>query len=668
MSVEVSCPACGATIAFKVGSSIVVVCEYCHSVVARGDRTLEDLGKVADLVETGSPLDVDLAGVYQGVPFQLTGRAQLAHEAGGVWDEWYAAFADGRWGWLAEAQGRFYMTFEQPLPEQALIPPIESLELGAPLAAIPTSVPLVVAEMGQATAAGAKGEIPYKLIPGEQYYYADLSGPGGEFATIDYGQDPPLVFVGRQVELSELGFPETVRAPEREARRVAAIQLSCPQCGGPLDLRAPDQALRVACPNCGSLLDVSQGRLRLMQALEPGKVKPIIPMGSAGEFAGVRLTVIGMLVRSVEFEGVRYYWEEYLMYNPQVGFRWLVRSDDNWNYVESAPPGEVSHKKNIGFGGKGDVVYFRGERFKIYQDAVAQVEYVVGECYWKVLAGELAHTADYVHPPLMLSVETSIEQARENAEIKAGNRPKQKKGQRQVPTGEINWSLGTFMKPADVEKAFGISGLPRPSKIAPNQLFPHKGIYKYWLLLLAVAFVVGIGIIATGSHREVFSTSYAFEAMKTADDTPTRFSEPFELKSRQNVVITGWSNVDNTWMEIQGDLINQATNEAQGFSLPIDYYHGVEDGESWSEGNQSPSVHVSALPEGTYVLGLEARWERWQQPASLNVKVEQGSPRVLHLILTIVVLSIIPGFVMIWHWSFEKRRWADSNYSPFGGE
>src|SRR5205807_9909826 len=75
MSVEASCPACGAPIAFKMGSSIVVVCEFCHSVVARGDRKLEDLGKVAALVETNSPLEVGLRGAYQNISFELTGRA-----------------------------------------------------------------------------------------------------------------------------------------------------------------------------------------------------------------------------------------------------------------------------------------------------------------------------------------------------------------------------------------------------------------------------------------------------------------------------------------------------------------------------------------------------------------------------------------------------------------
>ncbi|HEY3128431.1 MAG TPA: DUF4178 domain-containing protein, partial [Acidobacteriota bacterium] len=240
MSVAVSCPACGSPIEFKTGSSIVVVCDFCHSVVARGDRKLEDLGKVAELVETGSPLDVGLRGAYQGVPFELTGRAQLGHEAGGIWDEWYAAFQDGRWGWLAEAQGRFYLTFQQSLPEQSLIPPFESIGLGEPVAALPTSVPLMVAEKGVATQRGAKGEIPYKLTPGAEYAYADLSGPQGIFATLDYSESPPMVFVGRQVTLAELGLAG-VAAPEKEARRVAGVQLNCPQCGGPLDLRAPDQ-------------------------------------------------------------------------------------------------------------------------------------------------------------------------------------------------------------------------------------------------------------------------------------------------------------------------------------------------------------------------------------------------------------------------------------------
>ncbi|MFY9555900.1 MAG: DUF4178 domain-containing protein [Blastocatellia bacterium] len=662
MSVEASCPACGATITFKMGSSIVVVCEFCHSVVARGDRELEDLGKVADLVETGSPLDIGLRGIYQGVPFELTGRAQLGHEAGGMWDEWYAAFQDGRWGWLAEAQGRFYLTFQQSLPEQTLIPPFEMIQPGQPVAALPTSVPLTVAETGIATQLGAKGEIPYKLVPGEEYEYADLSGPQGLFATLDYSEASPSVFIGRVVTLAELGLA-TAAAPEREARRVASTQLNCTQCGGPLELRAPDQSLRVTCPNCGALLDVSQGRLKFMQALQPPQTPPIIPIGSTGEFEGAKQMVIGFMVRSVEFEGVRYYWEEFLLYNPQLGFRWLVRSDDNWSYVQAVPPGDVIHKSGK-FGGKGDTVQFQGEKYKLYQDAVARVEYVIGEFYWKVEVGEQTRAADYIHPPRMLSMEASLVRLGVEEVEEPGNKTKKKV--RSAPTGEINWSLGTYLRRNQVEKVFGVTSLPRTTKVAPNQPFLHKKVYKYWGLMVAATVLLGLFLGVTAPRKKVFEATYPLAPVTGADATQVIFSDPFELRSGRNIRVESRASVDNTWLYTEGDLINQETGEVQTFSMPVEYYHGVDSGESWSEGNQSPTIHLSSMPDGQYVLRLEAQWERWQQPQTLTVRIEQGIPRVMHLFLALLFVSLIPLMVVFYHFSFEKRRWADSDYSPFG--
>ena len=337
---EANCPACGAPVSFKTGSSIVVVCDQCQSVVARTDRALEDLGKVAEIVDTGSPLALGLKGTNHHVSFELTGRAQLGHEAGGKWDEWYAAFADGRWGWLAEAQGRFYLTFELSFPERGSLPSFEALQLGHPVAAIPLSVPLVVAEKGQARTISAKGEIPWRVVPNETYAYADLSGPGQSFATIDYSETPPLVFVGKEVTLAELGLAGKAAA-EQETKHTTAAQLSCPNCGGPLELHAPDKSERVTCPNCSSLLDIHQGQLKFFQALKPGAFQPSIPLGSVGEFKEGKLTVIGFVTRSVTFDQT-YYWFEYLLYNPQLGFRWLVQSDDQWSYVKSVPLGEVS--------------------------------------------------------------------------------------------------------------------------------------------------------------------------------------------------------------------------------------------------------------------------------------------------------------------------------------
>src|SRR5256885_1903935 len=206
MALQASCPACGAQVLFKTGSSVVVVCESCNSVVARTDRGVEDAGKVADVVESGSPLEVGLGGVYLGVAFQLTGRAQLGHAAGGFWDEWYAAFSDGRWGWLAEAQGRFYLTFQIQVPAPNALPSFDSLQLGQPVWAVPAQPPPVVAEKGTARMLAAEGEIPYLVKPGETYAYADLSGHGGAFRTLAHSRQTPPLFFGCEAAPGALGI------------------------------------------------------------------------------------------------------------------------------------------------------------------------------------------------------------------------------------------------------------------------------------------------------------------------------------------------------------------------------------------------------------------------------------------------------------------------------
>src|SRR5437773_3411072 len=189
-------PSCGAPIEFKAGSTIVLVCPFCRSAIARNDRALEDLGKVAEIADSESPLKLGLKGTYKDTRFELTGRAQLRHELGGYWDEWYATFSNGWVGWLAEAQGRFYMTFYQPMPAGVVLPSFMDLQLGQTMPEIPNQTPFMVQEKGKGTAVAADGEIPYKLSPGEQFEYADLAGKNNAFATIDYSMDPPWVFVG----------------------------------------------------------------------------------------------------------------------------------------------------------------------------------------------------------------------------------------------------------------------------------------------------------------------------------------------------------------------------------------------------------------------------------------------------------------------------------------
>jgi len=445
MKKQAACPGCGAPVTFNVSSSKVVICESCGAIVARTDLKIEEIGKIAAIADSTSPLKIGLEGKFNGKSFTLTGRVQYRHQAGGVWDEWYAALSNGKWGWLAEAQGRFYMTFEQKAPK--LLPEFERLQLGEAITAS-----LTVGEKGIATAIAAEGEIPYAFKAGEAYKYADLSSPDGAVANIDYSASPfPLFYFGRVVTLDELGIDSIKHGPGRAPSGVSSQKVSCPNCGGALELAAPDQAQRVVCQYCKAMLDVNQGNLKYMETLKPLR-EPYIPIGSLGEWQGEVMTNIGFMVRSTVVEGETYYWEEYLLYNPQVGYRWLVLDEDAWKFVTPVEPGQVKDS--------GNSASYKGSSYSQTQHSTGRVEYVLGEFYWKVSVGETVVMQDFEG---RLTKESSQY---------SGN-----------SGGEVNWSSAKEVTHKEVCQKFGLPYTPGADG-CPT-----------WLVVLAIVVMVIVLLI-----------------------------------------------------------------------------------------------------------------------------------------------------------------------------
>ena len=459
-----SCPACGGPVEFRLSTALVTVCTFCHSIVARTDTKLEDLGKVAELVETESPFRRGMNGQFEKKSFEIVGRVQYQHPAGGVWDEWYLKFPGDRVKWLAQAQGKFYLTEEKRLSEPSTLPEFESLKPGQRIP-LEDGKTLVIAESGTATARSADGDIPWAFRPNADHRFADLSGPGREFATIEYESTGPRLFLGREVSVDELGLPkdlgEIAVAP---TANTSALQVNCPHCAGPLTLHAPDQTLRVCCPNCKSLLDCNNGALKYLQTLKTNsREKPLIPLGSVGRLADIEFTMIGFMERSVIVEEIQYSWTEYLLFNPNAGFRWLVRSQGHWSYVE---PLSVANVQEL----PGRAI-FDGKEFRLFDKGNAIVNYVVGEFYWRVTVGDQVYYCDYIAPPFMVTSETSIS----------------------AKGSELNYSVGTYVEKEVIEAAFGVKELPAAWGVGVIQPAPTAGYeIRIWMGFIVVLILLDV--------------------------------------------------------------------------------------------------------------------------------------------------------------------------------
>jgi hypothetical protein len=202
---SLTCPACGALVAFQSAAPFAV-CSHCQSLLVRRDVSLESLGRAAQVPADFSPLQLNTGGVFDKHRFTLIGRMRKTW-AEGSWSEWCALFDDQRLGWLAEAQGDLVMTFERSADAFAKPKSPDSF----PRAAAGDSLtldgrPFTVSDVKQVTCTGAEGELAAGLLLDKNLKSIDLRGPGLEFATIEVGAKAVQLFMGRYVEFEECRF------------------------------------------------------------------------------------------------------------------------------------------------------------------------------------------------------------------------------------------------------------------------------------------------------------------------------------------------------------------------------------------------------------------------------------------------------------------------------
>jgi hypothetical protein len=240
---------------------------------------------------------------------------------------------------------------------------------------------------------------------------------------------------------------------------------------------------------------------------------------------------------------------------------------------------------------------------------------------------------------------------------------------------EVTFTKGEIVSGEEVAKAFKLpKPLDPPRGIAPPMANPFKekassawtwfGIWSAALLAVVIAF----GVI--GFRAELFRATFSVPpGVAPSSPESQRFSDPFEIPKEVPLEISVESpNLENGWEGVSVDLVNVATGEVVEVYAENSYYHGYEDGESWSEGSRSDSKQTDEVDKGQYVMRLTPHFDPGR-PVDYLVSVRgDDGPGFCFPFSIFLVLLMIPIFYQVRASGFETERWADSVFqtSPDG--
>ena len=433
--------------------------------------------------------------------------------------------------------------------------------------------------------------------------------------------------------------------------------INCPNCGGPVELRGFGYALTAVCPQCLSVLDVSTPEIKLLQQIEAKyRRTPKIPLGNRGKMNGAEWQAIGFQTRTTSDEGETFSWDEYLLFNPFKGFRYLTEYLGHWNFV--TPMESMPHR--VAFGSRPGVV-FEGRRFRHFSGAEATTSFVLGEFPWRAKVGDKVIDDDFVDPPTVLSAETTED--------------------------EVTWSRGEYVQGAEIWKAFGLQGNAPPAVgVYLNQPAPYNsgGIWSSFGALIGILVLLAVFFAAFSANNTVFNGTYQFDT--TAGKEPSFVTPVFELKGRTAALeLTVHTNLYNDWAYFNFALIDEDTGSAFDFGREVSYYTGSDSDGPWTEGSEASTAYIPAVPPGHYYLRVEPEMDNKDgaklvraangsftrvNSMSYSIQLKHDVPNYSLFWLAGLFLAIPPIFYTIRARSFEVRRWMESDYPPLqhGGD
>ncbi|MCB9780262.1 MAG: DUF4178 domain-containing protein [Alphaproteobacteria bacterium] len=404
----------------------------------------------------------------------------------------------------------------------------------------------------------------------------------------------------------------------------APIAVQCAHCGAPLQV--PDErAETIVCSRCDSRCRLTGPQRDALELVGPGKgqtgTRFDLPLGQSFRWRGTRYEVCARMLW-VEENDPAYSTRVYVLYHPRRPLLFLDEYAGVWGLMHKVHYALMGRLEEVQAGRRART--FDGRKWTCSEVVYRDLWHIDGCLPWRAEVGDSVVAWEF----------DGEDGAR--LELEAVD------GERELNEGVVLTADQLRRAMPDVQLKVGTA--PRPV---------HARLRDARLVMAAGAFglVLNGGVLATtlGSGKQVHSEQ--FSAQQLSEEAT---SKPFPLTGKGLVSIELDSNVDNGWMYAQVALVQGDDAVVHVTDADISYYHGVEGGESWSEGSDSATLWFRGAEPGEYRLHLKAVSGLGETESALasqhglRVVVVEGAHRSIWAIAGLVgsVATILLGFLL----------------------
>jgi len=461
---------------------------------------------------------------------------------------------------------------------------------------------------------------------------------------------------------------------------IAPQSVSCKKCQKPIQILDQAQTCFVGCSHCGAYYEVNRINrkgsrfIRKFSVDYSCKTDPVWALATRITLRETKYALIAFVVKKEENKNV--YWREYTLFNPIHGYAFLAEYNGHWILLKAATEHPAAECFNTRAGRK--TVKAGDGNYRWYHQYKAQVVYAQGEFSYNVT--RVVQCTEYVRPPYLMTREAQLisQTRRMTPQEVSGNEllaHMRRMGSETTPMiqevieGELCWYKGEYLSPEEVSEASPeMTSLPQRIGVGACQPNPHKRRYRESaiLSLLAILLLVLLDSLLTTSAKETeevlresyfLQDSFLYNTYAPAKEKPIITPSFSMAEEDRNIEITLNSPVDNSWFEAEITLVNEQTGAEQYLNMGVEYYHGNENLESWSEGTIWATEMLSAVPAGHYHLMIVPT--KPTQTANFEVVVNKNVPTGSNFWITLIIISIVFIYYYIRYLGFEVQRWKE---------